>query len=211
MPNDNRIRFDAPLIDFTTTVGLSGQTHDNYPAPNTQARFDHLRLFLIGLLSCQSSENEPTQYRDGTWWFDIKTNMMKIYSNGNWRHASEVIQLGKDQNDLPITLQNWYDSISQVVSSLQNEVHFQSVIVTPGTTLIPIPNVFLNPTNLIVPGSKAFVHVNGVLLNPLETTLEPGNLPTAVKLPIAPNIGDSISIVIKYIQNNRFSLTEQTV
>jgi len=211
MTLDNRIRFDAPIIDFTTTVGLSGQDHDNYPAPNTQARFDHLRLYLIGLLSCQSSENEPTQYREGTWWFDLSNNTIKIYSNGAWVKASQVIQLGLDSLNNPITLQEWYDEISSSVSSLQSEIHFQSVIITAGVTLIPIPSSFLSPTNLIASNSRPFVYVNGLLLNPLLTTLEPGVLPTAVKVPTALNIGDKVSIVIKYIPSNRFYETEQSV
>ena len=208
MPNDNRIRFDAPLIDFAGTVGLSGQTHDNYPAPNTQARYDHLRMYLIGLLSCQSSDSQPTEYREGTWWFDTTINMMKIYSNGAWKDASHVIRLGTTTGGDAVTLQDWYDTVGSAVQSLQSEICFQSSIVSFGVTLIPIPGQ-LQP--LVISGSRAFVTVNGVAINPLITTLEPGTIPTAVKVPVTLNIGDKISIIIKFIPSTRFFLTEQTV
>jgi len=208
MTNDNRIRFDAPLIDFSGAVGLSGQNHDNYPAPNTQARYDHLRMYLIGLLSCQSSDSQPTEYREGTWWFDTTINMMKIYANSAWQDASNVIRLGTASNGDTITLQNWYDTINDTVQSIKSEICFQSVIVSSNVTLIPIPSSL---QSLIIPDSKAFVTVNGIAINPLLTTLEPGTTPTAVKVPVDLSIGDKVSITIKFIPSSRFFLTEQTV
>lgn len=202
MPNDNRIRFDAPLIDFNGTVGLSGQNHDNYPTPNQQARYDHMRMYLIGLLSCQSSDSPPNEYREGTWWFDTTVNMMKVYSNGAWTDASNTIRLGTT------TLQDWYDTISSTVQSIQSEVCFQTAIVSPGIMLIPIPGPL---QSLIIQGSRAFVTVNGIAINPLITTLEPGTTPTAVKVPVNLNIDDKVSITIKFIPSPRFLLTEQTV
>lgn len=90
LPN-NTIRFPAPEIDFDTQVGTTGQDHDNYPSKLTQARYDWMRLVIIGLLSCQSSDQEPTQYRDGTWWFDLGTNTMKIRTGNEWQPAAAVL------------------------------------------------------------------------------------------------------------------------
>jgi hypothetical protein len=109
---DNRIRFPSALIDFTTDVGVTGQEHDNYPAPG-QARYDWLRMYLLGLLSCQSSHTEPTQFREGTWWFDLNGPEMKVRVGGNWRPASEVIMAGS------LTLAEFY---GQFVD-LQNRVN----------------------------------------------------------------------------------------
>lgn len=100
---DNRIRFSGPGIDFENEVGRTGQDHDDYPQPYTQARYDWMRMFLIGLLSCQSSKEEPTQYRDGTWWFDLNTLTMKIRRADQWVPAAQVIATGT------ITLDEMYE------------------------------------------------------------------------------------------------------
>jgi hypothetical protein len=136
---------------------------------------------------------------------------MKIRSSGAWVDASKVIKLGVDLSNNLVTLQDWYDTIAATVQTLQSELYFQSVIISSNITLIPIPGQFLSPTTLVIPGSRAFVTVNGLLINPLLTTLEPGTTPTAVKVPTPLNIGDKVSVVIKYIQNSRFHLTEQSV
>lgn len=68
---DNRIRYPEPEINFSVDVGLTGQAHDDYPEKGTAPRFDWMRLYLIGLLSNQSSELPPCEYRPGTVWFDL--------------------------------------------------------------------------------------------------------------------------------------------
>jgi len=98
---DNRIRYPAGLVDFAGEVGLTGQDHDSYPLQNTQARFDWMRLTLIGLLSNQSSVgDEPTQFRQGTTWFDLDggpDGAMKVRiregSDGTWTTLADVILL----------------------------------------------------------------------------------------------------------------------
>lgn len=91
---DNRLRLQAPAIDFTNNVGITGQDHDNYPAPNQQARYDHLRMYLIALLANQSSYSAPTQYREGTLWFNLNTNELLIMHNGSWTSMLDVIKVG---------------------------------------------------------------------------------------------------------------------
>ena len=61
MPNiqDNRLQFPPTLIDFVNVVGETGQAHDNFPEPG-QARYDWMRMAIIGLLSLQSSALPPT-------------------------------------------------------------------------------------------------------------------------------------------------------
>ena len=205
MIQDNRIRFTSSLIDFINDVGTTGQNHDNYPSPGQQARFDHLRMFLIGLLSSQSSENEPNEYREGTWWFDLTNNTIKIRSNNNWVQASKVIQLGLDINDQPITLQDWYDAIAINIQSVQSDIFFYTKIVSNNLTLLPIPSLLQSK---VIPGSKAFVHINGVLVNPIITELEPSNNPTAIRIPSVSN-GDTVVAVIKYFPANKFLIQVQ--
>lgn len=207
---DNRIRFDAPLIDFPGTVGLSGQTHDNFPAPNQQARFDWMRMFLIGLLSCQSSNTPPSQYRLGTPWFDLTDETLKIRTSNGWSPISEVIKLDDAVGSTgAFTLQDWYNEIKSIVGALRSEIFFQGKVASLGATLIPIPT---NLIPLIQSNSRPFVYVNGVLVNPATTTLQPGPNPTAINVPSGLlTQGSEFVVVIKFIPEARFNITTVTV
>ena len=110
---DNRLRFQPATIDFTNQVGLTGQNHDNYPAPNTQARYDWMRMCIIALLSSQSSHLEPEEFRDGSLWFDLNTSTLKIRSNNDWRPISEVIEVSQNTG---ITLDNLYTQFLELTN-----------------------------------------------------------------------------------------------
>ena len=108
---DDRINLQPPLVDFSL-VGTTGQAHDTFPAPG-QARYDWMRSYLIGLLSHQSSFEEPIEFRLGTTWFDLNTSSFKyragatqpiILNEGDsWLSLSNGIQL-----DTGLTLQDWF-------------------------------------------------------------------------------------------------------
>lgn len=108
---DNRLRFPAPTIDFDTEVGTTGQDHDNYPSPNTQARYDWMRMCLLALLSHQASYQAPTQYRDGTVWYDLNTLEFKVWSggttDGSWVPLAAAINVALD-GTAPIFLSDFY-------------------------------------------------------------------------------------------------------
>tara|TARA_R110000751_G_scaffold67485_3_gene137772 strand:+ start:203 stop:817 length:615 start_codon:yes stop_codon:yes gene_type:complete len=154
---DQRIRLTATKVDFTNDVGTTGQAHDSFPAPG-QARFDHMRMFLIGLLSNQASYDEPLQYRDGTIWFDLNTNAFKVNIGGNWKLISDAVNI--DPTDTTVTLSSWYETVNSVIQGFIPEVTF-SGDATSTTNLIPIP-VSLGTSNL----NRCFVWVNGLLLDP---------------------------------------------
>ena len=203
---DNRIRYQAPLIDFTNDVGVTGQDHDSYPSANQQARYDWFRITIIGLLSCQSSNDPPTQFREGTPWFDLKDLTLKIRRNGAWVGASSVIKLADTStpND-PLTLQDWFDLVSDDLASVRSEVLFHGKVQSANATLIPIPS---NLINELLPTSRPFVYVNGVLVNPATTSLEPGPNPTAVGVPSGSlPVGSEFVVIIKSIPNNNFNST----
>jgi hypothetical protein len=108
---DNRIRLPAPPIDFTDDVGETGQDHDRFPEPG-QARFDWMRMFLVGLLANQASYNEPINFRKGTFWFDLNTSILKIRTGDgvagtDWSDVGEVIQVADG-----LTLKGWFDAVS---------------------------------------------------------------------------------------------------
>lgn len=208
MTQDNRIRFDAPLIDFVNTVGVTGQAHDDYPMPDSQARFDHLRIFLIGLLSSQSSANPPTQYRDGTWWFDLNTNTIKIRSNDQWVNLSSAIKLDLNVDNSVLSLQDWYDSASSIIKSFQTDILFRYNITSSNISSLPIPS---NLQNKITPGSIALVYVNGILLDPFVTTIEPELSPSLINLPYQLTVGDLVTVIIKYIPSDKLEIQVQEI
>jgi hypothetical protein len=108
---DNRIRIQPPLIDFESDVGETGQNHDNFPDPG-QARYDWMRMFLIGLLANQASYDEPVNYRKGSFWFDLNTSVLKVrtgegVAGTEWSNFAEVVEVTDG-----VTLKDWFDAVS---------------------------------------------------------------------------------------------------
>lgn len=157
---DARIRFPAARVDFVNDVGETSQPHDQYPAPGQQARYDWLRLYLIGLLSNQASALEPTNYREGSLWFDTSIDLsdiippatFRVRKNNNWVSLSEAINLGTS------TLQAWYEETVSSLSSIAPELFYAGVAKNAGSSDIPIP-----PTigTYVTSDTRAFVVING--------------------------------------------------
>ena len=108
---DARIVLPPAPIDFTTDVGVTGQDHDNYPSPDTQARFDLMRMYLIGLLANQASigADEPTQFRNGTLWMDLTENALKIRRDDEWVPAGDGILVADG-----VTLGDFYSAFQSL-------------------------------------------------------------------------------------------------
>ena len=161
---DYRIRFPAPLIDFAVDVGLTGQAHDNYPEAGAQARFDHLRLYLIGLLSNQASSITPTEYSEGTIWFDLSENYFKTFNDNKWRDIADniVLRNGTDA----VSLSDWYQNQASIIlNSLAPEVVFGGRCSTSGLTRIPVP---ADLSKYIKSDSRVFLTVNGMAIDSRE-------------------------------------------
>ena len=116
---DDRINLQPPLVDFSE-VGTTGQAHDEFPKPGP-ARFDHMRSYLIGLLSNQSAFCEPIEFRVGTLWFDLNisgfkyragsTNPILFTEGENFISLSNGILL-----DTGLTLQDWFTQIQSLIT-----------------------------------------------------------------------------------------------
>ena len=187
---DNRMRFPAPKIDFETEVGTTGQDHDNYPAPG-QARYDWLRMSLISLLANQSSDSEPTQYREGTFWFDLNGPELKIRLNNAWVPASDSLMLGTT------TLTAWYEGIQANIAAAAPTITFSGTAYSNSLTLIEMPSTI---TELVDPiRNKAFVYINGLLQDPRSTLLSG---PTIVLTDgVELNIGDKYTVELKNVSH----------
>jgi hypothetical protein len=203
---DYRIRFSPTLTDFATDVGTEGQDIDNFPAANQQARYDWMRIVVLGLLCQQASESAPTQYRSGTPWFDLNDETLKIRRAGAWLGASESIKLANTEDPAdPYTLQDWFNEVNDDVQALRTEAFFYGNIVTNNIVLLPIPESL---HGILQQESRPFVYVNGTLLNPATTPLQPGALPTSIAIPLGSVVpGDNFSVTIKSIPDNKFVVT----
>ena len=185
---DNRIRLPSSEIDFTTEVGLSGQDHDNYAEPGTIPRYDWMRMIVLGLLSNQASDKEPTQYRQGTIWYNNNDQSYKTYIDDEFKDIAHCIKINNDK------LQNWLDIINKKISLLMPTGTF-SGIAYGHTKSINIPRQ-LQPIS--VKPNRPYVFKNGMLIN-LELTKFNFGCPTCIELDdeAALEENDKFTVIIK--------------
>lgn len=175
---DNRIRFSSTLIDFNTEVGVTGQDHDNYPAPGQQPRYDWLRLFLIGLLSNQSSFTQPSQCREGTLWFDLNTSTIKIFSNNTWVPLADAVAVHQNDDGSIVTLSDFYTLTSSLVN-FKPGATFGGESTNDSVAIIPIP---ASLQQFGGDGSRPFVWIDGLLIDPRDCEYTAAVNPTSIRL-----------------------------
>lgn len=199
---DNRIRFPSARIDFPADVGETGQEHDNYPAAGGQARYDWMRMFLLGLLSCQSSTAEPTQYREGTPWFDLNTNTLKVRSGDQWVPVSDVIGLTlPDTDGNVVTLSAWYTAVQDLLAGLAPEIVFSGQCNADGISTIEVPESLQSQ---LASDSRVFMYINGLLVKPIAASLI-GTPATTIKLSgLSLSDGDSFTAIIRRVPATTF-------
>jgi hypothetical protein len=196
--NDNRIQLPPTEIDFDNDVGTTGQAHDNFPSDGQQPRYDWMRSFLIGLLSCQSSEDPPTQYRNGTIWFNGAKNAYYVWYDDAWRSITEFIGIIENTDGSVLSLADWYTIVDAKLNSVQPRVTFGGSAGADTVTSIPIPvsavNVIDGLTELLHP----LVYINGLLVDPRNTRFAVG-CPNTVELLNGVNMdtGDSFVVIIQ--------------
>ncbi len=117
---DYRMRFPSGSIDFAADVGVTGQDHDNYPAPDQQARYDWMRLTLIALLSHQASTSEPVEFREGSVWYDLNSLTFKVYlgATEGWQPLSKVINVA-EPGSATVTVYEMYQKVKELETRIQ--------------------------------------------------------------------------------------------
>jgi hypothetical protein len=190
---DNRLKFDATLIDFSV-VGTTGQDHDNYPAPGQQPRYDWMRLYLIALLSNQSSEDEPTQYREGTLWYNLSTDQKRlfIYDGTAFVNIADHIKLGDNLK----SLSDFFSETVEALASVQPTYVYGGYSAIDNPTRIPIPTVLQTPLTGIVSFVRAFVYLNGALIDPRLYSL---SVTCPCQIDLSTTAGEMISAGDKYV------------
>lgn len=164
MTGDNRIRLDQTPVDFSVTDDVD-QNHSSYPSGNTVPRFDLMRSYLIGLLSNQSSDNEPLEKRIGTFWFNKDKGNIFIYNGEEWDLLSKYISVESFGN-----LQSAIDNIMSFIAFVGPKVVWSGVFTSDEVNSIPVPEEFQEYTTSVV-GMQPFVFVDGLLIDPRKTII----------------------------------------
>lgn len=203
---DNRLRLPVVAIDFDNEVGITGQDHDSWPAPGEQARYDWMRLWLISLLANQSSYDEPSQYRDGTIWFDLNTSELKVRkpidtNTSGWVSLAETISVG-DQY-----LSDFVTEIQDYISALAPEITWSGHCVTNDSTVIPVPSVV--SSYIDVSKTRPMLYVNGILSDPRTVSWHTG--PSVRIVGWSLSSGDTFTVIVANISGSRFHLPEVVV
>ncbi len=193
---DNRIRFDPPLIDFTDAVGVTGQTHDSYPATKTPPRWDWMRMYLIGLLSCQSSNDPPTQYRTGTLWLRRSDLTMLQWNGTEWVDIAEHIAF-RDGSET-VTLSEFYNTVSSKLSSIMPRYTFSGHVVNNHPSHIQVPNAIATALTGYMNILRPTLYVNGLLIDPRLVSFN-SVIPVTVELDasVQLDVGDTFTVVIE--------------
>lgn len=202
---DNRIILSSTLVEQDTATG---QDHDSYPSPGQQARYDWLRSYLIGLLSSQSSADAPSQYREGTVWFDLTAMAFKAYRNGSWVHITDAISANRQNAaEDSQSLSDWIDDVSDRLHSVKAEILFSGTCSNSDVTQIPIPESIRTTTagvSVIDSSSRAIVWVNGVQLNPNHCTIQGSGTQVVVTSDDALQSGDRFTVSIRSIPSRYY-------
>jgi hypothetical protein len=189
---DNRVKFPPTEIDFDNDVGVTGQFHDEHPAPGQQPRYDWMRLTLIGLLSCQSSSEPPEQYRTGTIWYNRLESKYMMYDGAAWVDIALHIKLGST------TLYQFYIDATEKLSRIQPRFTYSGMISTDAVIKIPIPESIQIQLSGIALLFRALVFINGVLIDPRLCTFPSG---CPVHIDISPSVNlqasDKFTVIIE--------------
>lgn len=178
MADDNRIRLDETPVNFSRTT-QTGQLHDSFPLPRTQARYDQIRSYLIGLLANQSSEEPPFETRTGALWFNTKINALMINVDDNWVNLDQVVMVndGTDE-DTVITLSDFATEVRASLQYVAPRIVYGGFF-TRGVNNIPIPEKYQGFANM--QNMQPFLYVDGLLIDPRLTQIQPGS-PAYIKM-----------------------------
>ena len=187
MGNDNRIRLDLTPVPFPPAVGApqeqTGCLSDSFPTPNSQARYDQIRSFLLGLLSNQSSPDEPYEKRTGTLWYQRSTTtnaneFINVHrgpesdgTGGTWDSLADHIAITNGD-----TITTLAEAMATVFATLQYSA--PRVIWSGQIAIGNSSNTILIPPDFngyaAMPNMQALVYINGLLLDPRICVIIPG-------------------------------------
>jgi len=161
---DYRIRFPSSKIDFDEDVhggSPDGQDINDYPSIG-QARYDYMRMVVIGLLANQSSYEEPFNYKIGTIWHNLNDEFLKYFDGEEFDDIASAIKIGE------YDLKEWSEIVQNTVGKVSETGSFSGVSNNSGVTEIDIPE------NMLVAASfdnnHPVLYKNGLLIDPRLTS-----------------------------------------
>jgi len=162
---DSRLRFPTSLLDFDAEVGLTGQGHESWPSAGAQPRWDWMLIWLISLLSNQASYETPTEYRDGSLWFDLNTLSLKIYSDSAWRGLADVIAISEGEtSETTKSLTQYLEEIQPAVESITPSMTWSGTCTSESVTTLTVPSSLRS--HVVIGRSRPLIYKNGLLLDP---------------------------------------------
>jgi hypothetical protein len=194
---DNRINLGPTEVDFEDEVGTTGQKHDDFPQAGHQPRYDWMRIYLIGLLSLQSSESRPTEYRTGTLWYNRTTNIVEIYNGSDWTDLSEHISMEESGGEI-LTLAEWFAEAQPKINAIQPRYSFSGESEESNITVIPVPESIQTEIDGI-DGMRPFVYKNGSLIDPRNSSFGGSSATIVLSGGAELDEGDLFTVVIEKV------------
>lgn len=161
---DYRIRFPSAKIDFDEDVhggSPSNQEIDSYPEPGTQARYDWMRMTIIGLLANQSSEEEPINYKIGSFWFNLNDMYMKYFDGSVWTEIANAIRIDET------SLKEWSELVDETVGKVTEAASFTGVAQANNIVEIDVPSEALQ--SVAYSNNHPVLYKNDLLIDPRLT------------------------------------------
>jgi hypothetical protein len=201
---DNRLRLPPPKIDFEDDVGTTGQDHDTFPAPKTQPRYDWMRMYLIALLSHQSSEDDPSQKRVGTTWMQRIADSIKLkfWDGDAFQHIANAIVLeetgsGESSADV-LTLAEWFIIAQAKLDQIQSKPTWSGSSISDGVTEITVPESVQSVIEDVVDLLRPLVYINGILVDPRNSEFAAGCVTTVSLLNgVEIDEGDRFTVIVE--------------
>lgn len=160
---DYRIRFPSAKIDFDEDVhggSPDGQDVNDYPEPG-QARYDWMRMVVIGLLANQSSEEEPLNYKIGSLWMNLNDNFFKYFDGEDWAELANAVRIGET------SLKEWSELVDETVGKITEAASFTGTAGSNHITEIDVPNSAL--ASAAYPNNHPVLYKNDLLIDPRLT------------------------------------------
>jgi hypothetical protein len=197
---DNRIQFPSTEVDFNNVVGIANQTHDSFPAPGQQPRYDWMRLVIIGLLSNQSSNNPPTQYRTGTTWYNRVKQSMFVWDGSAFASLATHIALMESTDGSVLSLADWFILVQDKLTSLQPKLTFGGRSERDGAQSIPVPLSIQEAISDVYELLHPIVYKNGLLIDPRFSSFSTG-CSSSIELrgDVSLDEGDRFTVMIERI------------
>lgn len=160
---DYRIRFPSAKIDFDEDVhggSPDGQDVNDFPEPG-QARYDWMRMVVIGLLANQSSEEEPLNFKIGSLWFNLNDEFFKYFDGNDWAELANAIRIGETN------LKEWSELVDETVGKVTEAASFTGVADANNITEIDIPDSALAAASY--DNNHPILYKNDLLIDPRLT------------------------------------------